>query len=59
MERNSWNNSETHQNRRWGGNSNRESSNQFAPVSKSKFNDAEYKRWSETLRLNASAANNQ
>jgi hypothetical protein len=58
MERNSWNHSEAPE-PSLGGNSNRESSNQFAPVSKSRFNDAEYKRWSETLRLNASAANNQ
>jgi hypothetical protein len=58
MERNSWNNSEASESS-LGGNSNRESSNQLAPVSKSKFNDAEYKRWSETLRLNASAANNR
>jgi hypothetical protein len=58
MERSSWNHSETPESS-FGGNSNRQSSNQLAPASKSKFNDAEYKRWSETLRLNASAADNQ
>jgi hypothetical protein len=58
MERNKWNHSETPESS-LSGSSSRESSNQLASVSKSKFNDAEYKRWSETLRLNASASSNQ
>jgi hypothetical protein len=39
-------------------NSDHEPAPQFGPASKSKFNDAEYKRWSETLHSAAAPVDN-